>query len=249
MSLAEEYRRQFVWRDWKTALDLCPIRTGQKVLDLGCGPGDISRELAARGALVTGIDGNPDLLKEARKNCSDSCEFIEKQLTDLHLESDQFDGLWCSFTAAYFTNFDQIFRHWIPALKKNAWVCLIDMDDLFGHDPVSDEMHKRIEDFYGFSFTRNQYDFLAGRKLEKILSDSGFSTKSVLLQDQELTFNGTAKPEILRAWQDRLDRMNGPKRFFGTDFLKFKNSLMGALSSEQHESSCRVFCCIGQRTY
>ncbi|MFC7440543.1 class I SAM-dependent methyltransferase [Laceyella putida] len=38
----------------------------QRVVDLGCGSGVLSRELAKQGAMVTGIDPSPELLAEAR---------------------------------------------------------------------------------------------------------------------------------------------------------------------------------------
>ena len=62
MTLLEEYRRQYAWRDWKRALSLCPTLPGQHVLDLGCGPEDISAELSAHGLSVLGIDGSVDFL-------------------------------------------------------------------------------------------------------------------------------------------------------------------------------------------
>lgn len=68
MSLVGEYRRQFPWRDWPRALTLCPVAPGQQILDLGCGPGDLSAVLAARGVAVTGIDRDPELLAAARAN-------------------------------------------------------------------------------------------------------------------------------------------------------------------------------------
>lgn len=52
MSLVREYRNQFAWRGWKTALDALPPLEGKLVLDLGCGVGDLATELVARGARV-----------------------------------------------------------------------------------------------------------------------------------------------------------------------------------------------------
>jgi 2-polyprenyl-3-methyl-5-hydroxy-6-metoxy-1,4-benzoquinol methylase len=58
MSLADEYRRQFAWRDWATALGALPPTSGHLVLDLGCAQGDLAAELVARGARVIGLDLN-----------------------------------------------------------------------------------------------------------------------------------------------------------------------------------------------
>lgn len=38
-----------------------------KVLEIGCGTGNLTQALANRGALVTAIDWNPDMLEQARK--------------------------------------------------------------------------------------------------------------------------------------------------------------------------------------
>lgn len=45
--------------------DRCELRQ-KKVLDIGCGGGILSESMAARGAIVTGIDIAPDLLEIAR---------------------------------------------------------------------------------------------------------------------------------------------------------------------------------------
>jgi SAM-dependent methyltransferase len=45
---------------------------GKTVLDLGCGEGGYARELARRGAAVTGVDGSARLIQVARERASPS---------------------------------------------------------------------------------------------------------------------------------------------------------------------------------
>lgn len=85
MTLVEEYRKQYAWRDWDKALAQCPIVPRQQVLDLGCGVGDLSAALSVRGALVTGIDGNPELLSAATAHYP-QCKFERQELTRLTLD-------------------------------------------------------------------------------------------------------------------------------------------------------------------
>ncbi|HEY6455123.1 MAG TPA: class I SAM-dependent methyltransferase [Steroidobacteraceae bacterium] len=245
MSLIEEYRRQFPWRDWPRALALCPITRGQQVLDLGCGPGDLSAVLAARGVAVTGIDHDSELLAAAR-TCAPDIHFEQQDLSKLKLPG-TFDGIWCSFTAAYFVDFTKTFARWCTFLKANAWVCLIDIDNLLGHEPRTDATRDTIERFYRDAFEKHRYDFRAGQRLASTLETQGFSVATTELADRELAFDGPASPEVLKAWRARFSRMMGLKAFLGRDFPDFTDGFIGALESPQHRALCKVVCCVGRR--
>ena len=245
MSLIEEYRRQFHWRDWSRALALCPMAHGQQVLDLGCGAGDLAAELAARGAAVTGVDKDPDLLAAARTRAPEA-HFEQQELSELTLTT-SFDGLWCSFASAYFIDFSAVFAHWCTFLKPRAWVCLIDIDDLFGHEPRPDETREAIERFYLESLKKRRYDFRAGSRLMGALESQGFHVATAELSDRELAFEGPASAEVLEAWRARIARMQGLKSFFGDGLAAFTQSFLGTLRSSEHRALCKVVCCVGKR--
>lgn len=61
-NIIEAYSQQYQWRSWSMAFDALPSLEGQVVLDLGCGIGDLSSDLTARGARVIGVD-----ISEGRK--------------------------------------------------------------------------------------------------------------------------------------------------------------------------------------
>lgn len=64
-------------------LRLLGIKKGERILDLGCGPGFFVREFARAGAAVTGVDISPELIKIANS-------YKEKQRTenvDFHVAS------------------------------------------------------------------------------------------------------------------------------------------------------------------
>ncbi len=246
MSLVDEYRRQYPWRDWNKALSHCPLAEGQRVLDLGCGPGDICAELWSRGASVTGVDANPELLSAAKERCP-QCSFLNRDLRTLDLEPGTFDGLWCSFTAAYFTDFETVFARWATLLNSKGWVCLIDIDDLLGHEPLSEASHRSVQAFYEEALRERRYDFAIGRKLRAVLQNNGFRVRSFTLADKELSFNGPADPVVAHAWMDRFSRMGGLKAFLKQGFSQFEKEFLECITSSDHQSRCRVVCCIGIR--
>jgi ubiquinone/menaquinone biosynthesis C-methylase UbiE len=246
MALLDEYRKQYAWRDWDRALSQCPITRGQHVLDLGCGPGDISAALCSRGASVTGVDGNPELLLAAKERYP-QCTFERQDLSALNLGLGMYDGLWSSFTAAYFTDFGAVFSRWAALLKNKAWVCIVDIDDLLGHEPLSRKTHNTIHEFYEDAFREKRYDFRIGRKIQDVLKKNGFSVTSLVLEDKELSFNGPADADVKQAWIDRFNRMGGLKAFLKDGFIPFKEEFVQCISSKNHQSLCKVIYCIGVR--
>lgn len=64
-------KHSFVWRYGANLLELLDPRPGERILDLGCGTGQLTAEIARAGAHVTGLDNSPDMLAEARRNFPD----------------------------------------------------------------------------------------------------------------------------------------------------------------------------------
>jgi len=61
-------RHGFVWELGKGPLELLAPQPGERVLDLGCGTGQLTAEIAAAGAEVVGIDHSEEMVAQARRN-------------------------------------------------------------------------------------------------------------------------------------------------------------------------------------
>jgi trans-aconitate 2-methyltransferase len=62
-----EDRHGFVWRHGAALLDLLAPQPGERILDLGCGTGHLTAQLAARGTEVIGLDASPAMIEQARR--------------------------------------------------------------------------------------------------------------------------------------------------------------------------------------
>jgi SAM-dependent methyltransferase len=245
MSLSDDYRRQFAWRDWPRVLEALPPLRGWTVLDLGCGVGDLAAELVGRGARVVGVDLNEELLEAARGRGLAGAEFRKADLREpLELEV-EVEGLWGGFVAAYFPDLPVALSRWAAHLRPGGWVALTEIDDFFGHEPLAERTRELFDGYAREALAAGRYDFHMGHKLRGHLEGSGFTVSDELvLADRELSFDGPADPEVVEAWRARLERMRLLRNFCGPDFDNLRADFLSCLTRADHRSLARVCFCL-----
>ena len=75
----------FVWNYGAGLIDLLAPQPGERILDLGCGAGQLTREIAGRGAVVIGLDSSASMIAQARINYPD-LEFVLADATNFCLD-------------------------------------------------------------------------------------------------------------------------------------------------------------------
>jgi trans-aconitate methyltransferase len=63
-----EARHSFVWQLRQGILELLEPQKNERILDVGCGTGQLTHKIAESGAQVTGLDSSPDMIGQARQN-------------------------------------------------------------------------------------------------------------------------------------------------------------------------------------
>jgi arsenite methyltransferase len=124
-------------RDARRRRDLVrdALRTaaGQRILDVGCGPGFYCRELLAEvgpeGSIV-GIDGSAQMLALAQSRCAghDNVEFRQAEATALGVEDDSFDRALCVQVLEYVPDVPAALAELHRALRPGGRVVLWDSD-------------------------------------------------------------------------------------------------------------------------
>ena len=60
-------KHSFVWKLAAGVLELLEPKSGERILDLGCGTGHLTEKIAEAGARVVGVDRSPEMIRQAKE--------------------------------------------------------------------------------------------------------------------------------------------------------------------------------------
>jgi ubiquinone/menaquinone biosynthesis C-methylase UbiE len=156
---------------------------GQRLLDAGCGAGDVSRELAAAvapGGEVVALDRSKATLAEARaRHDGGDIRYVAGDICALDLDDDSFDGVWCERVLQHVDNADRAIGELVRVTRAGGNVCLLDTDwASLAFDGVDGALAQAVIRHAHGSLLPRQHDL--GRTLRRRLVDHGLSDVSAI---------------------------------------------------------------------
>jgi trans-aconitate methyltransferase len=103
-------KHSFVWKYGQELIELLAPQPGERILDLGCGTGHLTSQLALAGSSVTGLDHSPAMIQQARLNYP-NLAFVEGNAADFAF-AEPFDGI-----------FSNAALHWVKR-AEDVVVCV-----------------------------------------------------------------------------------------------------------------------------
>ena len=155
---------------WDRILDLAVLQSGAlDALDVGCGTGFLSFELAARGCRVTGIDFAPAMLAEARRKAAErgvSIRFEEGDAEHLRFAPASFDLIVSRHLLWTLPHPEAAIDEWIRVLRPGGRLVVVDGQ----FDPRALSVHQRenARTSTEYAAIGDQLPFLGGRPREEI---------------------------------------------------------------------------------
>jgi trans-aconitate 2-methyltransferase len=95
-------KNAFVWKHGTGVVELLAPQSGERILDLGCGTGHLTNQIAAHGSEVIGIDKSQSMIEEARRLYPD-LRFEIADATNFHFDQ-PFDAVFSNAAIHWMTD-------------------------------------------------------------------------------------------------------------------------------------------------
>lgn len=181
----------------RAVIDALDIAAGQQVLDLGCGFGMLSFDLAAvRSVQVSAVDVDVhklDVARDIRGSLGDmestmrgSVSFGMDDANQLKFDDDVFDWVISQHVFQHLEQPEQVLQEVYRVLKPGGCVCLVDVDDGLGVSYPEHESFVRLGEILERVQELRGGDRRIGRKLPYLLHEAGFTVQATtpLMQSQ-----------------------------------------------------------------
>jgi ubiquinone/menaquinone biosynthesis C-methylase UbiE len=186
---------------WRTAENSCGyllghLHAGQSLLDIGCGPGNITLDLAAlvAPAQVVGVDAAADVVAQAEalrvERKVDTVEFRVDDVYTLADDDDSFAVVHAHQVLQHLTDPVAALREMARVARPGGLVAVRDSDyGAFVHAPDDERLHRWLELYHQVT-ERNRAQADAGRYLlgwaqQAGLRDAVFTTSTWTFADDE----------------------------------------------------------------
>ena len=165
-------------------------QSGEHILDLGCGDGALTEQLAATGAVVTGVDASPTMVAAARAR---GLHIDYHNATSLPYES-QFDAVFSNAALHWIRKADSVLTGIHRALRRNGRF----VAEMGGHGNIA-AIRTALQATlapYGIDAEQAAASFFPSpAHYKRLLENSGFEVHSI-----DLTSRPTLLPGGMETW-------------------------------------------------
>jgi trans-aconitate 2-methyltransferase len=113
-----EARHGFVWKFGEDLVEFLNPQKGERILDLGCGPGQLSSKIAELGAEVTGLDASPAMIGQARQNYP-RLRFVLQEASSMEFQH-EFDAVFSNAALHWMLDAQGVAEAISKALRKGG---------------------------------------------------------------------------------------------------------------------------------
>ncbi|WP_297046349.1 trans-aconitate 2-methyltransferase [uncultured Desulfovibrio sp.] len=194
-------QHDFVAEYGKGLLECIAPDASQSILDLGCGTGTLTDQLAARAGSVVGIDASPEMIGRAKQRFP-HLAFMVGDALSLPFER-QFDIVFSNAVFHWIPDHDRLLKRIRRALKAQGR--LICEFGARGNVATIEEAFSRACGEHGYAYT-GRFTFPTAETFASLLVDNRFTCEQAVAYDRPTPLRGGEQG--LRNWM---------RQFFAAD--------------------------------
>lgn len=169
---------------WRNVINAVPyiipyLNKNQKLLDVGCGPGTILKDLGQYVKQVVGIETLPELVELAKSQADlpENVEFQQGLAYELPFEDNSFDVVHALQVVVHLSDPSAGLKEMLRVCKKGGFVCVKDGD--LSLTTVYPEEYAEI--FHESTPARGTTLKIAGRLMKHRALDAGYEDKNITM--------------------------------------------------------------------
>lgn len=189
-----EAKHAFVWKFGEDLLAQLDPKPGERILDLGCGPGQLTSQIAERGADVVGVDISPEMIGQARQNYP-VLRFVLADAAELEF-TDEFDAVFSNAALHWMLDAAAVARSLSRALRRGGRF-VAELGGRGNIRRIEQAIAQTLED-YGFRFDDYKRTYFPSvAEYSAILEDAGLEVRFASLFDRPTPLEG---PDGMKNW-------------------------------------------------
>jgi trans-aconitate methyltransferase len=173
-------KHAFVTDQGRGLIDLLDPRPGERVLDLGCGTGDLAAAIAGRGATVVGLDASAEMLAAARSKYPNT-EFVSGDAAQFQF-AEPFDAVFSNAALHWVADADGAVRSIASALRPGGRF-VAEFGGRGNIQTIVDGVRRAAAEVVGLD-VRHRWYFPSIAEYASLLDRHGLETRSAVLFDQ-----------------------------------------------------------------
>lgn len=181
-------------------VDRAALRPGERVLDVACGTGIVTRMAAARvgpAGRVTGVDLNPTMLEVAARASAgsrSSIEWLKASAESVPLDDESFDVVFCQQGLQFFPDRSAALREMRRLLARGGRILISVWRDVGrGFDALAAALGRNISAEAGAALAKGPASLRDGEELSSLMKDAGFNDLSLEVATVQMIFPSPAE--------------------------------------------------------
>jgi len=182
-----EARHSFVWQFGKGLLEILNPRPGERILDVGCGPGQLTAKIAEAGATVVGLDSSPDMVGQARQNFP-KVPFVLESAASMRFE-EEFDAIFSNAALHWVLDAKAAANAMSKALRKGGRL-VAEFGGRGNIQTIEQAIVATLTRYLGDGVPASNNYFPSIAEYAAILETAGFEVRSAELYDRPTPLDG-----------------------------------------------------------